>query len=111
MRARRKGTDNPYTRVEKVQLQDSDILYNVDVMEFEPYPIEMPDTFSTKLKTYGQIGLEDHWQEVRERAAIAAMQSLIREKYDASNGYLFAQSIAVDAVEYADALVEKLKNK
>ena len=54
---------------------------------------------------------EKHWQDVRERAAIAAMQALIREKYDASNGYLFSQSIAVDAVEYSDALVEQLKKK
>lgn len=54
---------------------------------------------------------EDHWQDVRERAAIAAMQSLIREQYDASNGYLFSQSIAADAVNYADALIEQLKKK
>lgn len=52
---------------------------------------------------------DEHWQDVRERAAIAAMQSLIREIYDASNQYLFSQSIAVDAVEYADSLIEKLK--
>ena len=52
-----------------------------------------------------------HWQDVRERAAIAAMQSLIREKYDATDGFLYSQSIAVDAVEYADTLVEQIKKK
>lgn len=52
---------------------------------------------------------DSHWQDVRERAAIAAMQSLIREKYDTTNDFLFSQSIAVDAVEYANALVEQLK--
>jgi hypothetical protein len=52
---------------------------------------------------------EAHLQDVRERAAIAAMQSLIRKKYDTSNGYLFSQSIASEAREYADALIEQLK--
>lgn len=52
---------------------------------------------------------EKHWQEVRVRAAIAAMQALIGEKYDASNSYLFSSSVAIDAVVYADALVEQLK--
>lgn len=56
-----------------------------------------------------EVTEDEHWQDVRERAAIAAMQSLIREKYDASDGFLFASSISVDAVEYADSLIEELK--
>lgn len=52
---------------------------------------------------------DEHWQNVRERAAIAAMQAIISQKYDATDG--FCQSLAVDAVEYADALVEQLKKK
>ena len=52
---------------------------------------------------------DEHWQDVRERAAIAAMQAIISQKYDATDG--FCQSLAVDAVEYADALVEQLKKK
>lgn len=59
-----------------------------------------------KAKAYN----EAHLQDVRERAAIAAMQTLIREKYDASNGYLFSPSVASDALEYADALIEKLNS-
>lgn len=51
---------------------------------------------------------DKHWQDVRERAAIAAMQSLI---YKSQYCQLFAQSIAVDAIAYADALVEQLKKK
>ena len=35
----------------------------------------------------------------------------IREKYDTTDGFLYSQSIAIDAVEYADALVEQLKKK
>ena len=52
---------------------------------------------------------DKHWQDIRERAAIAAMQAIISQKYDATDG--FCQSLAVDAVEYADALVEQLKKK
>lgn len=51
---------------------------------------------------------ETHWQDVRERAAIAAMQSLI---YKSQDYQLYAQPKAVDAVAYADALVEQLKKK
>lgn len=54
---------------------------------------------------------DEHWQDVRERAAIAAMQSLIHKRYDASYCQLFSKSIAVDAVDYANALVEQLKKK
>lgn len=52
---------------------------------------------------------DDHWRDVRERAAIAAMQSIIRELY-CSDG-LFATQVAIFAVGYADALVEQLKKK
>ena len=53
----------------------------------------------------------DHWQDVRERAAIAAMQTLIAELYDAKSNYLFSRNIAVCSVEYADELVKQLKKK
>lgn len=56
-----------------------------------------------------EMANNEHLQDVRERAAIAAMQTLICKKYDASNGYLFSTSIAFDAVEYANALIEQLK--
>ena len=103
MRARRKGTNNPYTRVDKVQLQDLDILYNADVMEFEPHSIEMPDTLSTELKTYEQTGLGDYWQEVRVRASIAVMQGLLTDP--SRTGIQYAET----SVAYADALIKKLK--
>ena len=53
----------------------------------------------------------DHWQDVRERAAIAAMQTLIAELYDAKSNYHFAHNIAVCSVEYADELVKRLKGE
>lgn len=54
---------------------------------------------------------DEHWQEVRERAAIAAMQGL------AANPKLFYDNgeekidITARAIRYADALVEGLKKK
>ena len=53
--------------------------------------------------------VDEHWQDVRERAAIAAMQTLIVELFDGK--YLFANNIAISSVEYADALVEQLNKK
>ena len=102
MRARRKGTNNPYTRVEKIQLQDSDILYNVDVMEFEPHQDE-------ETTLYGQCESpsQDHWQDVRERAAIAALSGLL----SAPNTVGSCKQFAETAVDYADALIEELKKK
>jgi len=61
------------------------------------------------IETVAEVIDNKHWQDIRERAAIAAMQAIISQKYDATDG--FCQSLAVDAVEYADALVEQLKKK
>ena len=49
----------------------------------------------------------DHWQDVRERAVIAAMQGLLAQSGDAYT----TLTIATEAVIYADALVEKLKGE
>jgi len=62
--------------------------------DFEP--IEMPT--------------EGHWQDVREHAAIAAMQGLLcAPSYEADRDKL--NMIATDAVSIADALIEELKKK
>ena len=48
-----------------------------------------------------------HWQDVRERAAIAAMQGIIsNNRYNGSTNM-----IAELAVRYANALIEELKKK
>lgn len=52
---------------------------------------------------------DEHWKDIRERAAIAAMQTMIKELY-CSDG-LFAGSVAIYAVKYADALIEELEKK
>lgn len=51
--------------------------------------------------------VDEHWQDVRERAAIAAMQGLLANP----NKFGSAEDYADGAVGYADALVEHLKNK
>lgn len=51
---------------------------------------------------------DEHWQEVRERAAIAAMQGVMN--FFGSIDYN-KETIAKLAVEQADALIEELKKK
>ena len=51
---------------------------------------------------------EEHWQDVRERAAIAAMQGVMN--FFGSIDYNI-DTIARLAVEQADALIEELKKK
>lgn len=97
MKARKKDSSDEWKEIKYVQLENSDILYKQEYLEF--------DALSTELKTNSQIANEAHWQDVRERSAIAAMQTLIRERYCDSS----CQSIAIDALDYADALIEQLK--
>ena len=101
MKARRKGTDNPFTEVYMVQLEGIDILYKADLIEFKH------DTLSTELKTYDQIEEEKHWRDVRERAAIAAMQGLLSNPSRTGS----AEECAKAAIDHANTLIEKLKKK
>lgn len=55
-----------------------------------------------------ETATNDHWQDVRERAAIAAMQGVMN--FFGSIDYN-RETIAKLAVEQADALVEQLKEK
>lgn len=118
MRARRKGTDKPYTRVDKIQLQDSDILFSADVMEFEPNSSEQgnPEQF----KSDNAID----WEYYKIHAAIAAMQGTITilsssDRYAFNDivveGYsgkekTYPKEIAEFAVACADALIKEIKN-
>lgn len=112
MKARRKGTNCPFKTVEKIQLKDSDILYDANVMEIEQDVITTHDTLSTDLKTFNQIDEGKHWQDVRERAAIAAMQGIlcapIVEGVDPNPSQ---KHVAELAVMMADALIDELKKK
>ena len=125
MKARRKGTNCPFKTVAKIQLKDSDILYDANVMEVEQDVITPHDTLSTDLKTFDQIDEEKHRQDLRERAAIVAMQGTItilgssdRTAYrevvvEGFRGDMktFPNEIAEFAVCCADALIEELKKK
>ena len=62
---------------------------------------------------------EKHWQDVRERAAIAAMQSILTSdafrnaKIDAATniGELPEKEIAATSIRFADELVKQLKGE
>ena len=104
MKARRSGTNDQWKEIKYVQLEDSDILYRAEVMEF--------DVSLSESELYEQRGLEsrlqDYWQYVRERAAIAAMQGVMN--FFGSIDYN-RDTIAKLAVEQANALIEELKKK
>lgn len=103
MKARRKDTDQ-WKEIKYVQLEDSDILYKAEVMEF--------DVPLSESELYKQRGLEsriqDYWQDVRERAAIAAMQGAMN--FFGSIDYN-RDTIAKLAVEQADALIKELRKE
>ena len=117
MKARKKNSNNEWQDIAYVQLKDSDILYKREYLEF--------DTISTELKINEQIADETHWRDVRERAAIAAMQGtmtilgsndrgafreIVVEGYRGKER-TYPKEIAEFAVACADALIEKLKRE
>ena len=64
------------------------------------------------IETLAEVVDKEHWHDVRERAAIAAMQGLLSNPGlldDISLDYRIP--IEKDAVAYADALVEQLKKE
>lgn len=54
---------------------------------------------------------DEHWQDVRERAAIAAMQGIISCGEGAFSYQGISDEIAKAAVDYADSLIVELKKK
>jgi len=56
---------------------------------------------------------EAHWQDVREHAAIAAMQGMLANPELIMNGSSICYRLSVEfvAVDYANKLVERLKKK
>lgn len=112
MKARKRNSNDKWQEVEYVQLKNSYVITKADQMEF--------DTLVNSASTE-----EQHWQDVRERAAIAAMQGTItilgssdRTAYrevvvEGFRGDMktFPNGIAEFAVCCADALIEHLKEK
>ena len=95
MKARRKGTDNPFREIEMASIKDIEGLYLAEELEFE-----QPTS--------------DHWQAVREMAAIMAFPSIIpmqKGLYSICNAYKKYDDCANEAIAYADTLVKKLKGE
>ena len=61
-----------------------------------------------EVELIGDVTEDEHWQDVRERAAIAAMQGVM--DFFGSIDYN-RDTITKLAVEQADALIEELKKK
>lgn len=95
MKARKKNSNNEWKEVKYVQLEDSDILYKQEYLEFD-----------NSERTPEQIVNEAHWQDVRERAAIAAMQGIL-----ANTNTYDVYSIIKESIKCADALVKQLKEQ
>ena len=94
MKARKRNTNDEWKEIDFVQLKDSYIITKADQMEFD-----IPSNTKSE---------ESLWQNVRERAAIAAMQGVMN--FFGSIDYN-RETIAKLAVEQADALINELKNK
>lgn len=112
MKARKRNSNDEWKEVEYVQLRDSYVITKSDQMEFQY------DNLSTN-----QTEEEKHWQYIREKAAIAAMQGTIGLLSDNSrtafreiviegfsgNQKTYPNEIAEFAVACADTLIEQLK--
>lgn len=119
MKARKKDSNDEWKDVIYVQLEDSDILFKEQYLEFQH------DESPTELKTNDQVEEEKHWQDVRERAAIAALNGTITilsnsDRYVfrdvvvegfSGNEKTYPNAIAEFAIACANALVKQLKGE
>lgn len=97
MKARKKGTNDPFEEIDCLQFKDSYVLYKADMIEFEN-------------ESNGNKPEVEYWEQLRHQAAIAAMGQLIGMGRD--DGYKYSPSeVANYAVGYANALVEQLKKE
>ena len=93
MKARIKGFDDPFTEIETLTMKGVNGTFYVDDIEFEQQ----------------QETTADHWQDLRERAAIVAMQSFL--SFGNTYKHITPEGCADNALRYADALVKKLKGE
>ena len=94
MKARKKGTNDPFEEIDCLQFKDSYVLYKADMIEFEN------ESKGTKPDV-------EYWEQLRHKAAIVAMQGLLID----TNKVGSIKQYAEVAVEFADALIEQLKKK
>ena len=110
MKARLNGTNDTFAEITQVSLANKPyVVYDAERIEFEQEKILQPTS--------------DHWQEVREKAAIAAMQGTITILSNSDRtafreivveGFkgdkkTYPNEIAQFAVACADALIKELK--
>lgn len=96
MKARLNGTKDPFVEITEVSLANKPyVVYSADRIEFEQQ----------------QESTSDHWQDLRERAAIAAIQAFCAAPVTKDTESMTIDDATNFAVEIADALVEKLKEK
>lgn len=95
MKARVKGFDEPFKEIETVTMKGVRGTFFVDDVEFEQEQEPTPD----------------HWQEVRERTAIAAIQAFCAAPVTKDTESLTIDDATKLAVKIADSLVERLKGE
>ena len=107
MKARRKGTNEPFKEIESVELKGVCGIYFAKDVEFEQDRCQEPCKLNPEKDLSNPI---DHWQDVRERAAIAAMHAFcVSPSSGAEN--ITLDKMAQHVVKVADAFVEKLKRE
>ena len=98
MKARKRNSNDDWQEVDYVQLKDSYVITKADQMEF--------DTPSNNIRTEN-----DHWKDVKERAAVAAMQGLLANPqlfYDNGEEKITIEAMAMSQ---ADELIRRLKKE
>ena len=104
MKARLKGSNDEFKEVLSLKLSDG-YFYHIHRLEFEQDRLQESCEPNPEKDLSNPI---DHWQDVRERAAIAAMKGVMN--FFGSLDY-DRETIAELAVKQADALVERLKGE
>ena len=95
MKARKRGSNDEWQEVQYIQLRDSYTITQADQMEFD-------------VPSNNGCTEDDHWQDARERAAIAALGGLLSTS---SGKHCTPNDIAKWSIDYADALIEQFKRK
>lgn len=112
MKARLKESNDEFKKVislkqNLVELSDGHV-YHIHRLEFEPDRWQEPCKLNPENDLSNPI---DHWQEVRERAAIAAIQAFCAAPVTKDTKSITIDDATKFAVEIADALVKKLKGE
>ena len=99
MKARKRGTNDPFEEIDCLQFKNSYVLYKADMIEFEN-------------ESKGNKPDVEYWEQLRHQSAIAAMQGMLANPELLDKISLdYRITIERAAVGYANELVEQLKKK